>query len=386
MKLTCLLCGDEIVKENNSNEHIIPNAIGGRKTVKGFICKKCNNFYGNKWDADLCRQFDFFCVQLQVKRQRGNHPGMLVSTIDGENLIIRHDGSFVKDKPVFKEQVGDGNVKFHIEARNETEIKKILKGVCRKYPQLDYENLLSHKQHNTVPLDSIVNVNVNFGGENFGRSMVKTALAFAFECGVKLKRSLISCRYLIEDIPVSSAPYHFFYSRDLLSNRDRNRIFHCLAIDGDPDRKTLIAYVEYFSFLRYIVLLDNDYSGEKVKNQYAIDPRTGEELFVDVLIDLSDEELKKVIDEGAGYDGLHSELDHVLSLVVADNHRRGENQAIVDAFDYAKRKLHIKDGDYITEEAWPDFLKHLSFYLANYICAQYKMQRQLNELKINKTE
>ena len=42
----CALCLTQITEENNTNEHIIPNSIGGRKKIRNFICNECNNKTG----------------------------------------------------------------------------------------------------------------------------------------------------------------------------------------------------------------------------------------------------------------------------------------------------------------------------------------------------
>lgn len=37
----CALCDTEITIDNDTREHVIPNAIGGRKKISGFICENC---------------------------------------------------------------------------------------------------------------------------------------------------------------------------------------------------------------------------------------------------------------------------------------------------------------------------------------------------------
>ncbi|MBB3212453.1 5-methylcytosine-specific restriction endonuclease McrA [Herbaspirillum sp. Sphag1AN] len=58
----CQLCRDELNHSNDSKEHIIPNAIGGKKKVSGFICKSCNNKAGETWDAELASQLNWFSL------------------------------------------------------------------------------------------------------------------------------------------------------------------------------------------------------------------------------------------------------------------------------------------------------------------------------------
>jgi len=47
----CALCDIKITKDNDTKEHIIPNAIGGRKKITGFICKDCNLRSGDEWES-----------------------------------------------------------------------------------------------------------------------------------------------------------------------------------------------------------------------------------------------------------------------------------------------------------------------------------------------
>ena len=54
----CVLCESQITDGNDSRKHLIPNAIGGRRKVRGFLCNICNkiidvvyinNFVGKIW-------------------------------------------------------------------------------------------------------------------------------------------------------------------------------------------------------------------------------------------------------------------------------------------------------------------------------------------------
>ena len=71
MSKQCVLCDGVISEKNMTAEHIIPNAIGGRKKVSGFICRDCNNRTGTEWDAKLVDQRLLHFLSLTVNRQRG---------------------------------------------------------------------------------------------------------------------------------------------------------------------------------------------------------------------------------------------------------------------------------------------------------------------------
>ena len=51
-------CGSRVTEDTSTKEHVVPNAIGGRKRVTGFICNSCNNQTGAVWDAELARQLN----------------------------------------------------------------------------------------------------------------------------------------------------------------------------------------------------------------------------------------------------------------------------------------------------------------------------------------
>ena len=36
--MACAFCAKHLTESNASKEHVIPNAIGGRKTINNFIC------------------------------------------------------------------------------------------------------------------------------------------------------------------------------------------------------------------------------------------------------------------------------------------------------------------------------------------------------------
>ncbi len=71
MNHKCAICNHEIPNNDNNKEHIIPNAIGGRKKLSKFICQKCNNDCGANWDSILTRELSFFSLAFHITRERG---------------------------------------------------------------------------------------------------------------------------------------------------------------------------------------------------------------------------------------------------------------------------------------------------------------------------
>ena len=84
----CALCDAEITKNNDTREHLIPNAIGGRKKVKGFICNSCNNKSGAEWDADLANKLNPLSLFFRIQREQGEVPPQSFSTTGGEEYTL----------------------------------------------------------------------------------------------------------------------------------------------------------------------------------------------------------------------------------------------------------------------------------------------------------
>jgi hypothetical protein len=122
----CALCERLITSENNSKEHLIPNAIGGRKKVSGFICQKCNSEKGKDWDADLALQLNSLSVFFGISRERGEAPPQTVETTKGEKLQLNVDGSMGLAKPKYEVIPHEGGIDISIKARSIEEAKKCL--------------------------------------------------------------------------------------------------------------------------------------------------------------------------------------------------------------------------------------------------------------------
>lgn len=111
--------------------------------------------------------------------------------------------------------------------------------------------------------------------------MIKTSLAYAYSIGIKKDYFDKELSFLKFDdclfFPVGS-----YDIGDCIVNRPIGIPFHCVAIDGDPQSKLLLGYVEYFGIYRYIIQLSDAYDGQNKHQSYAIDPTTAQEINLDV--------------------------------------------------------------------------------------------------------
>lgn len=106
----CLLCEEVISTEIDSREHLIPNSIGGRKKVSGFLCVECNSRSGDNWESALARQMNPLSLFFRISRERGDAPSQKFKTTSGDELVLNADGSLDLPRPTFNEQKNESGV------------------------------------------------------------------------------------------------------------------------------------------------------------------------------------------------------------------------------------------------------------------------------------
>jgi hypothetical protein len=131
----CVLCENTITAETESEEHLIPNALGGRKKVSGFLCRDCNSRTGDSWDAALAAQLLPLCLLMDISRERGEPPPLKVETTAGERLSIGPNGSPSLSSPEFvATPLPSGGTQYQIKPRTMAEARRIVTDLKRKHP------------------------------------------------------------------------------------------------------------------------------------------------------------------------------------------------------------------------------------------------------------
>jgi hypothetical protein len=88
----CLFCESELT-DDTKPEHILLNALGGRKTSRRLICSSHNQAFGGSVDKAMAEQVAVLRNMLQLDSGTGKDPPMLKG-IDagGEKINFRSDG------------------------------------------------------------------------------------------------------------------------------------------------------------------------------------------------------------------------------------------------------------------------------------------------------
>ncbi len=349
----CVLCEKTITAETDSEEHLILNAIGGRKKVSGLLCRKCNSETGDSWDAELAAQLLPLCLLMDISRERGEPPTLKVETTAGERLSIGPNGALSLSSPEFAATpLPSGRTQYEIKPRTMAEARRIVTGLKRKHPEIDVEAVLaSARMVETYPRGAVGH-NLSIGGELAGRSMVKSCLAWAFTCGVDWS----ACKHAISYLrsPLNPPCFGYYHDTDLVERRPTGVPLHCLAVDADPATGLILAYGEFFGFHRFVCLLGEAYEGSVIRKTYAIDPRTGNELDLTVRVVFSREDMEDIFAyKRTKLEDIKSAGDAILGPMMQARTQAAQRQVISKALDEARASCGAKPGETLTpEQRW----------------------------------
>ena len=281
----CWFCESQLTEANRSSEHVIHKRLGGRRTVNNFLCRRCNNQTGAKWDAALIesiKPWDYIAFS------RDWHEADPPPTYDLANRSNRHDSVSGKETRTMYRGGGDSVVsmdgrELHIEIASQSEAQTlaILRGIRRKFSinhdkWEEMEKRASSRLHKISPESRSIQTQVSIDFPVASRAMVKSMLALACAEGMnreEFQRVLAhwrtdSHRYL-GDLP----DWEVLPLEERIDRR-------CVAISGSAETRVLFGFVDFCGALPWIVPLIVPYEGPPRHAAYAFDMKTGEEVNV----------------------------------------------------------------------------------------------------------
>lgn len=256
-----------------SEEHIIPQALGGRLVAR-IYCDGCNNEFGKGIDAELIKNIGFFGTALGVKRVRGkSQPYNVTLTKDGTKLTF--DGKeFKRKKPVVKIEKNGEKIKYvDIRARSESEVKKIFSNIKKKYDLPDETNYF--KENHPGPTDT--STEFVFDNENIRRCVAKTA--YGLLC-IKLPAPLVLSsafdeirNYIRHGAAKDMATANYSHTAFMTDNI---RPLHKIHISMNRRKNLVTGFICFFGTFRYTVLLSRSFNSplDWAGLHHTIDPVT----------------------------------------------------------------------------------------------------------------
>ena len=361
----CILCNDSFTNMNDSKEHIIPNALGGRMKVKEFICRNCNSNSGSNWDAIFIKQLHPLCIFLNVKRENRKTPPYHATTANEQEVRV-HPGGKMTLPPIFSQQQDGQTTSVQMSAPDMKIMRERIRGLIRKHPQINEGEALKNLNFRSKYMLEPIKFELDIGGKLAGRSIVKSALALIAKAGVDAHECELALQYLRHS---ESTPCFGLYNEgDLIVNRPMDTFLHCIHVEGDPTNYQVLGYAEYFGIYKVVMCLSNNYSGKQFTRTYSIDPATGKELELDIRLNFTESDIESIY-EGEYYDlnRQNNDLERLVQKFQSDQGEKEYQRVLDDAVNYALQKCDVDKVENMTDEQADKFSQLIVERLEPYI-------------------
>ena len=150
----------------------------------------------------------------------------------------------------------------------------VLKGLKKKYPNLDVEKAINTAQDKQFYVNDSFQIASYIGGKEEFKSIAKTAINFFIYNNGDRKYIKHLLPYL-EGKSESDIVWTHYPEKEVYIP-ETDEVTHILKIVGDSKEKILYAYVELFNVHNFIVKLNLDYMGNDLKEDYVFNVHTFE--------------------------------------------------------------------------------------------------------------
>lgn len=277
MNSVCFACKETKVL---TEEHIIPQALGGRLKAK-LYCKICNGNFGKDIDAEITKQFGNIATLLKIKRERGNIQPFEVEDIsNGINLVFDGEAFRRKDPIVEIEPEADGKTlkSANITARSKKELENKIKEIKRRY-QVHGETK-TFQEVNPGPTETKYEITI----DNTLIRRAVTKIAYSLLC-IKVPKNVVlesvfdEVREYVKDGEGPDLACANFIHTQFMT--DYMRPLHKIHIALNRQRKIAVGYVSLFGIYRFTALLSSKYASqlEWPGLDYTFDPVRRQEVF-----------------------------------------------------------------------------------------------------------
>lgn len=324
----CYLCDQVLEGSHVSNEHVIPNSIGGWFESSDLLCRTCNSKSGYSIDAAFTKPFTAIANLLGIRRSRGRVPSIPVTLAGGRRANRFADGRIEVVRPhVEVRALADGTRQLLATARSARDLRPALVHLARTEPKLDVNAALqgAATRSEYVTLETGIQLR-GVGGPELFRGLAKTAVSFYLMRGGRGEHASGAIAYLRREPNEDDRIGYWHHATDPVLNRPADFAGHIIAIHGDPASRRLAAYVEIFRAFRGVVCLSDDYTGEAYFEYAALDPVSGREV---PTVSVLPRATEWVPDDVIGVERFREEMAH-LSVAISTLDRKRTIGRIVD--------------------------------------------------------
>ena len=257
------------------------------------------------------------------------------------------------EKPTFDKNIVDDKTHIKIRARSTSDLRKILSDFKRTRDEVDVEQLISLASPTEEYLQEPLHISHTFGDKLAGRSIIKSCLALAYDTGLSINECEHAAEYLVTD---GRACFGYYNATDPILHRPNNTPLHCIYIFANPETGLILAYAEYFGFQKIVACLSSSYGGPTREGCYAINPLTGEELDIDVVLNLTKEDIAAIYDyKKLNYERARADLENTLAVWCEIDKNRAISRTVNIAIEYACSQMNLQPEGIIPEDRVSEF-------------------------------
>lgn len=284
----CYYCKITINENNCSQEHVIPRCLGGKDISRSLLCKECNNKLGHQVDSKFDKHLDIFFTCLGISTQQKKPRKKIIELTNGKQIELNSQIGFTRHKPEIDFRTDGEKFSLQCRAKNIEQAKVVFENYV-KGTNLQIENFKVGEAHEHP-----------IGGESFQSSIPKGNLIpgiskLAINLYLHSGGSLKELPHLISNLTATESftGVYFFYRKRFEKKLTFNHIFHHVK---DSDIGVEYIYIEIFETLKYLVIIRLDFTGEKKKISFTIDPLTKEKSKIQLPFLLTNKRLKRIMD------------------------------------------------------------------------------------------
>ncbi len=373
----CYLCENEITKENETEEHIILNAIGGTLKSKNLICKQCNSKLGNDIDSILADQLNYLSNLLNIKRDRYQVPNLEAkSTSTGENILLKPGGKPIMKFPIKYEYTDENNQKrISVKSPNIKQARKMLTGLKRRCNQIDIEKTLSEAKLEQRFLNENYKISIAIEGNKLFPSICKMGINLYMLNGGSREFIKHLIPYILGKENLDCVQFYYHDMDVILKNEDE--VLHSIIIKSDTTQRLLLAYIELFNCYKFVVLLNENYSGSDFSASYYFDVIERREVKKHNNFSTSKSEILSLVKSYTlPINEIITEIQKILNLA----YKKQENDFILSALEKAKKNSFDKysEDQVYTEEMGEEFVNELMKKLTPWLADKISRSKNQN--------
>ncbi|EMY67767.1 HNH endonuclease [Leptospira vanthielii] len=254
--MKCIFCNTIITEKNKTEEHIIPQSIGGILTLNN-VCWNCNNEFGNSIDRVLFENVALPSIVFNVYRERKSNKKIQINSLkEGDPYILNQGGKIKIASDILKTNNNQLKISYTDKNDLQTKINKLNKR--RTENKIHISDQLEEFNRDTRFLHKFTT-----GDADVMRAIAKIGFEYYLESeGIdSFVNHLIPYIQGTYNASIVFPDYNEPPDSDYFK---RSEICHSLEINSDNVSKKLICKVSLFSTWKYIIFLNLNYVGENV--------------------------------------------------------------------------------------------------------------------------